>query len=126
MTDQSADQAIVVWTEIPVTDMQKAVAFYNAVFGWTMTIDESGPNPMAVLGGNVETAGGHLYPGKPATDNGPTIHIAVSGHLEDAAIRCRKAGGTVLGEIISIPPGRFVYAKDPDGNSIGLFEPKTA
>ncbi|MEZ5778993.1 MAG: VOC family protein [Paracoccaceae bacterium] len=120
------DQPIVVWSEIPVSDMKKAVAFYNAVFDWQMTIDESGPNPMATLGGNLETTGGHLYPGKPASGNGPTVHIAIGGRLEDAAIRCRKAGGTVIGDPITIPPGRFVYATDPDGNSIGIFEPKAA
>lgn len=119
-------QPVVVWSEIPVSDMKKAVAFYNATFDWQMTIDESGPNPMAILGGNMETTGGHLYPGKPASGNGPTVHIAVPDRLEDAAIRCRKSGGAVIGEIITIPPGRFVYAKDPDGNSIGLFEPAKA
>ncbi len=117
---------VVVWSEIPVSDMKKAVAFYNATFDWTMEIDESGPNPMATLGGDMSATAGHLYPGKPATDNGPTLHIAVRDRLEDAAIRCRKAGGQVIGDIITIPPGRFVYAKDPDGNSIGLFEPKAA
>ena len=119
-------QPIVVWSEIPVSDMNKAVAFYNATFDWKMTIDESGPNPMATLGGNMDTTGGHLYPGKPASGNGPTVHIAVPDRLEDAVIRCRKAGGTVIGDIVTIPPGRFVYANDPDGNSIGLFEPKVA
>lgn len=117
---------IVVWSEIPVSDMNKAVAFYNAVFDWQMTIDESGPNTVAILGGNMDTAGGNLYPGEPASGNGPTLHIAVKDRLEDAANRCRKAGGEVVGEITSIPPGRFVYAKDPDGNSIGLFEPARA
>ena len=119
-------QPIVVWSEIPVSDMNKAVAFYNATFDWKMTIDESGPNPMATLGGKMDTTGGHLYPGKPASGNGPTVHIAVPDRLEDAVIRCRKAGGTVIGDIVTIPPGRFVYANDPDGNSIGLFEPKAA
>ena len=117
---------VVVWSEIPVSDMKKAVAFYNATFDWQMTIDESGSNPMAILGGRMDDAGGHLYPGKPAAGNGPTVHIVVPDRLEDAAIRCRKAGGEVIGEIIAIPPGRFVYAKDPDGNSIGLFEPAKA
>jgi predicted enzyme related to lactoylglutathione lyase len=118
-------QPIVVWSEIPVSDMKKAVAFYNEVFDWQMTIDESGPNPMAILGGKHNT-GGHLYPGTPASGDGPTVHIAVSDRLEDATIRCRKAGGTVIGDIVTIPPGRFVYATDPDGNSIGLFEPAKA
>ena len=27
---------------------------------------------------------------------------------------------------LDIPYGRFVYIEDPDGNSIGLFEPKAA
>jgi predicted enzyme related to lactoylglutathione lyase len=106
--------------------MEKAVDFYNATFDWQMTIDESGPNPMAILGGNMDSTGGHLYPGTPASGNGPTVHIAVPDRLEDAAIRCRKAGGKVIGDIITIPPGRFVYARDPDGNSIGLFEPAKA
>ncbi len=117
---------IVVWNEIPVTDIDRAVSFYNAVFGWQMTIDDTGPNPMAMLGNSAEDSSGHLYPGKPATDNGPTVHIAVEGKVEDAAERVWKAGGSVLSDAVTIPPGRFIYAKDPDGNSIGLFEPAKA
>lgn len=116
------DQPIVVWSEIPVSDMTRAVDFYNEVFGWEMRIDETGPNPMATLGGNMNTAGGHLYPGKPAAGNGPTVHVAVPDSLEAAVARCKAAGGTVLSEPIAIPPGRFAYALDPDGNSLGLFE----
>jgi predicted enzyme related to lactoylglutathione lyase len=29
-------QPIVVWTEIPVTDLQKSTDFYGKVFGWNM------------------------------------------------------------------------------------------
>ncbi len=116
------DRTIVAWTEIPVTDMEKSVAFYNEVFGYQMTIDNSGPNPMAVLGGQMSTAGGHLYPGKPASEAGNTVHLAVETDLESAMARCDKAGGKVLSPIVEIPAGRFAYAKDLDGNSIGLFE----
>ena len=118
------DQPVVVWCEIPVTDMQKACDFYAEVFGFTMTIDDTGPNPMATLGTNMETVAGHLYPGKPAVGNGPTVHLAVPGALSEAVDRCKLAGGTIVSPPIEIPPGKFVYATDPDGNSLGLFEPK--
>ena len=117
-----SDRTIMVWGEIPVTDMDKAVAFYNTVFGYQSVIDTSGPNPMAVLGGLENTAGAHLYPGTPAPDGGNTIHLGLPDSLEAGMARCTAAGGTVVSPPIQIPPGRFAYAKDPDGNSIGLFE----
>ena len=121
----------VVWFELPVRDMSKAVAFYNAVFDSGLTIDTSGPNPMAIFptrgGMTGPGVSGHLYPGTPSRDgSGPTVHLLVPGRLEDAIDRCTANGGEILGPTIEIPPGRFAYAKDPDGNSIGLFEPKAA
>lgn len=113
-----------IWCEIPVTDLPAAMKFYNAVFGYDMTIDESGPNPMAFLpyemtGG----AAGHLYPGKPAIKGtGPTVHLAVPDTVEAAATRVNDAGGEAFDMVVDIPAGRFGYATDPDGNSIGLFQ----
>ncbi|MDH3262441.1 MAG: VOC family protein [Paracoccaceae bacterium] len=120
-----------VWFELPVRDISKAIAFYNTVFDSGLTLDSSGPNPMAFFptSGGMEGSGvsGHLYPGTPAKDgSGPTVHLVVPGRLEDAISRCTKTGGEVLGPVIEIPAGRFAYAKDPDGNSIGLFEAKAA
>ena len=115
---------ITVWNEIPVSDLERSVAFYNKVYGYEMTIDNSGPNPMAVLGNQMEPAGGHLYPGKPASDgSGPTIHLVLPDGLEAGIDRCKEAGGQILSEPITEPSGgRFVYAHDLDGNSIGLYE----
>ena len=96
-----------VWAEIPVMDIDRAIAFYNEVFDIELTKDETGPNPMAMFPTSDPKSGvaGHLYPGKPAPEGaGPTIHFA-----------------QVLSEPISIPSGRFAYCLDPDGNSIGLF-----
>lgn len=42
-------QNALVWAEIPVSDLRRAVSFYNSVFGYALSIDESGPNPMAIL-----------------------------------------------------------------------------
>ena len=117
-------ETALVWIEIPVADMDRAVEFYSKVFDYDLTIDTSGPNPMAMIP-NKSTmgTGGHLYPGKPATDGqGPTPHLAVPGKLEAAMERWTEAGGMVLSPIVTIPPGRFAYAQDLDGNSIGMFE----
>ncbi len=116
---------VVVWAEIPVTDMERGRAFYGAVLERELRLDESGPNPMVPLGTSMDDSGvaGHLYPGKPAPEGtGNTIHLAAPGKLEAIMERVRGAGGQVVSEAIPIPVGRFFYALDLDGNSVGLFE----
>lgn len=115
----------VVWAEIPSTDLPRAVEFYNAVIDAALTIDETGPNPMAMFKPTDMKTGvaGHIYPGKPARDgSGPTVHLVTPDTLEATMERVTKAGGKVLSDPISIPFGRFFYALDLDGNSIGFFE----
>lgn len=119
------DNAIV-WNEIPVRDLDAAVKFYTAVFDYDLKIDDSGQNPVAMIPGtDLDTACGQLYPGTPSTSgSGTTIHLQIPDKLENAMERCAKAGGTTQPKIETLPVGRFAYALDPDGNSIGLFEPK--
>jgi predicted enzyme related to lactoylglutathione lyase len=123
MSTTTSTQAVE-WAEIPVTDLGRAMTFYETLTGNPLTLDESGPNPMAMFAFDQGSAtGGHLYPGKPApAGTGPTIHLAVAGTVEDAAERCVAAGGTLVGPVIEIPVGRFQYATDLDGNSLGLFK----
>eukprot|EP00903_Cladosiphon_okamuranus_P015764 g14550.t1 len=83
-----------VWTEIPVTDLKAAVDFYTKVFDWTLSLDESGPNPMANFSTDMQGVHGHLYPGKPAArGTGATIHLAVPDTLEATTERLAAAGG---------------------------------
>ena len=115
----------VVWAEIPVVDLAKGIAFYNAVFGYDLQIMEMEPNDIAMLPmPDDESTAGHLYPGKPAPrGEGPTVHLRVPDSLEEASQRCEQAGGTVIAPPIPLPNARFQYIEDPDGNSIGLFQP---
>jgi hypothetical protein len=116
-------QHSVVWFEIPVTDMDRAKAFYAAVLQNELTDQNDGPNPMAMFtSASAEAVSGHLYPGKPAAPGtGNTIHLAVAAPLEEAMERVSANGGQVVSPAIQIPAGRFAYCLDPDGNSIGLF-----
>jgi len=111
---------VAVWFEIPVSDLKRAVTFYNKVFDQQMEIDTSmGPNPVAMFGYDGGT-GGHLYPGTPSQD-GPTIHMAAPDSLEAMRARLFDAGGKVESDDIPLPTGAFFYARDLDGNSIGIY-----
>jgi len=123
MANVTPDNAAV-WFEIPVTDMKRAKSFYDAVFKTNLQVDNTGPNPMAIFPiTNMKTGNaGHLYPGKPpAAGTGNTIHLLAPEPLEDSIARLKKNGGKVVSDIVQIPPGRFAYCEDPDGNSVGLF-----
>lgn len=114
-----------VWGELPVSDLDAAVSFYTEVTGADLSIDDSGPNPIAMFKPADEAAGIalHLYPGTPAGDGrGPTLHLSAEGALEDVKKRVADAGGKVVSDTIDIPPGQFFYATDPDGNSLGFFK----
>lgn len=114
-----------VWFEIPVTDLARGKSFYGEVLSVGFVDQTDGPNPIALfdLENASNTPAGHLYPGTPAAHGeGPTIHLAVHGALEDAMGRVKRAGGQVLSEPIRIPAGSFAYCKDPDGNSFALFK----
>lgn len=110
------------WFEIPVTDLERSIAFYAAVFDMDLSVRTDGPHPMV----DFPTAGpdgvsGHLYPGTPS-EHGPTIHLVVPDTLSATKARLIAAGGRIEGPDITIPPGTFCYARDPDGTSLGLFE----
>ncbi|WP_071673411.1 VOC family protein [Nioella nitratireducens] len=114
-----------VWIELPVSDLDSGISFYSAVTGLTLKKQQMGPDVTAVFQSADPGKGvaGHLYTGKPGGDGtGPTVHLAAMGKLEDTVTRVTEAGGTVVSPILDIPAGRFFYATDPDGNSIGLFE----
>ncbi|MEJ8473969.1 VOC family protein [Roseibium algae] len=111
-----------VWIELPVTDLDKAISFYNDVFLTSMEKVEMGPNPIAMFPVKDGGSAGHLYPGKPPVrGTGPTVHLACPDALEATMERLVGAGGEVVSDPITIPVGRFAYCLDPDGNSIGLF-----
>lgn len=120
-------QNAVVWTEIRVSNLAKATAFYAEVLQNQMKITtDMGPQPMAVFtyAGDPGISG-HLIEGTPAqAGTGSVIHLHVPDTLDATRARLIAAGGTVQSPDIEIPPGSYFYASDPDGNTIGLFQYK--
>jgi len=123
MTEHATNR--LVWTEIPVTDLDRACAFYGKILGEPLKRDDTGPNPMAILpySGTLGAAAGHLYPGTPAKKGeGITAHLATPFELDDAMAKVGEAGGEIASDVITIPAGSFFYAIDTEGNSLGIFK----
>ncbi|SPF80299.1 VOC family protein [Pseudoprimorskyibacter insulae] len=115
-----------IWAEIPVSDLTAATTFYAGVTGMDLQLNtDMGPEPIAIFTYQEPGVSLHLFQGTPAPRGiGNRVHLNSEGKLEDTMGRVEKAGGKVMSPAIELPDGRFFYAEDPDGNSIGFFEPK--
>lgn len=122
MSDANKSNAIV-WADIPVTDLDRAMAFYAAVLAREVNKVEMPGCTFAVLdheGGN----GACLVPSdenvKPSA-HGPLMYLNADGRLEAAEAQVVKRGGKVLQPKHSIGPHGFrTLILDSEGNRVAL------
>ena len=123
----------VVHFEMPYEDQERVAAFYTAAFGWNMqgTSEEMGNYVLATttdMGpqGRPKAPGainGGFFPKKPDWPaQHPSVVIGV-GDIKKAMESVANAGGTVLGEPMTIPGiGQYVSFTDTEGNRVSLLE----
>ena len=113
-----------VWFELPVTDLNRAIRFYETAFATQLRADSRFPGlaifPRAtndsVTGALIEHSGS-----KPSAD-GAIIYLNCDGDLDGVLKRASQAGGQVLQEVAQLPGGMGWIAqfRDLDGNRVGL------
>ena len=120
----------VVWVDIPVADLDRAVAFYSAVIGDAVT-KVGGPGFMfGLFPHSGDDVGGCLY--LPDNDNtpsatGPLIYLNADGRLAQAVEAVTAHGGRVLQAVHQIGPhGWRAIVLDSEGNRIALHAPPEA
>ena len=115
------------WFEIPVRDMDRAAAFYEALLGTTIRREAIGPNTLGVFtqdGG--AGVGGCLLAGEhvPASSlDGSLVYLNAGPSLDVVVARVVvAAGGRVLVPKVTLPGamGCFVHIADTEGNRVGL------
>ena len=112
------------WFEIYVNDMPRAKAFYEAVFGRTLTsLASPGIEMWAFpMGEQTYGASGALVcmPGFPAGGNSVLVYFSCADCAVEAA-KAVQAGGKVQREKMSIGQYGFIaLVTDTEGNMIGL------
>lgn len=110
------------WVEIPATNMERAVSFYNKLLGLEMKIIDFGSEKMACLPGDEGAI--TLSPDiKPATD-GVLVSLNVEDRLEEALLTLVDNGGSVVKSKTKIEAagrGYFALFIDSEGNKVGLY-----
>ncbi|HCG99860.1 MAG TPA: glyoxalase [Actinobacteria bacterium] len=113
----------IVHFELPVDDPERAIRFYESVFGWK--IDQwEGPQDYWLITTGEETEPGingalaRRSDGMQVTQN--TVGVL---SLDDAVAKVVDNGGTVVLPKMPIPGiGYVAYCKDTEGNIFGMME----
>jgi predicted enzyme related to lactoylglutathione lyase len=118
---------VIDWFEIPVSDLQRAQAFYEAVMLTTLQRESyAGPGmPMAVFVGEGNAAKGALISGHPALQvgvSGSLVYLHAGASLDEALQRVLTEGGKVAMGKVVLPEGLgfMAHMLDVDGNRVGL------
>jgi uncharacterized protein len=123
----SADKRknVVVWFEIPASNLSRAVTFYEKLFSVSLKTEKMGPNEMAVFPYDQASAisgcviSGPAYePGK----DGAVVYLNADVGMDALLARVADAGGEVLLGKTALPPGMgfFAHVLDTEGNRIGV------
>lgn len=116
------------WFEIPVSDMERAIRFYETVFGFKLERNDLGDLVMAWFPANyrAEGAAGSLVykPGfyKPSQDGTLVYFTSPTGNLQNELNNVQKAGGEVLIQkrLVTEDIGYMGLFVDSEGNRVAL------
>ena len=115
------------WFDIPATNFERAVGFYETVLGVHLMQENMLGARMAIFPASAGEVTGAVMARdgvQPAT-GGTTIYLKAGDDLGAALARVEKAGGKILHPKTFIKEGMgyFGLLLDTEGNSVGLHSP---
>jgi uncharacterized protein len=111
------------WIDLGIPDLDRAMAFYRALFGWEFDAgpEETGRYATCLLDGRA-AAGLAPNPDPDATAFWWNVYLATSD-CDGTAKRVTDAGGTLVQPPMDVmDQGRMALARDPVGAQFGLWQ----
>ncbi len=113
----------VVWVDIPVLDLDRAIRFYSAVLGAEVKKQEYPAKAIGLLPGSDPDVTGCLYKSdsdRPSS-SGPLVYLNAEGRLDEALNQVETHGGKLLQPKHQIGPYGFrAMILDSEGNRLAL------
>jgi uncharacterized protein len=114
----------VVWFDIPVHDLDRALRFYSAVLGLPLKKELAGLGvAIAVLPHADGSIGGCLLQNADArpSESGPLLYLNANGRLDESLQAVEQYGGKIIAARHSIAPFGFrAIVLDSEGNRVAL------
>jgi predicted enzyme related to lactoylglutathione lyase len=113
--------------ELATEDVEAASAFYEGLFGWSISQVGGGDGPSYRLIHHAGAAEGRnggmrkLSPGETGVPPSWTPYFTCTS-IEDTLARADELGGGTLVGATAIPAGRFAALRDPQGAVFSIFE----
>jgi predicted enzyme related to lactoylglutathione lyase len=104
------------YVELPVGEIGPTKAFYEHVFGWSLT--DFGPTYAATLTGDTDIG----LQGDAAEATKAPLAVIDVDDLEAALDAVEAAGGTIVRPIFAFPGGRRFQFTDPAGNELACVK----
>jgi uncharacterized protein len=112
------------WFQIPSTDFERAVKFYETIFDSKLRIEEIGGLPLGIFTREDGASVGCVVHGKQfvPSENGPVLYLDATPSIDAVIARVGKAGGRVLIEKTELPNniGFVAHFIDTEGNRLAL------
>jgi predicted enzyme related to lactoylglutathione lyase len=114
------------WAELSSRGVDKAIPFYQTVFGWTPKTSEMAPDAPPYtefqLGGESIAGGQEMQPMVPAqVPSYWLVYFAVSD-VDKSFKTATQAGAKEMVAPMDFPGGRFAILSDPQGAAFGLLK----
>ncbi len=113
------------WFDIPASDINRAVNFYNNVFDLNLEIIDCGEEKMACFP-DIKGISGAISQAKGFNPSSDGIQITFDGgeDLSEMLETVKNVGGKIVKEKTKIEAegrGYFALIQDSEGNTIGLY-----